>query len=158
VVLDGAVVSSSRIRELLQNGRVAKANRLLQHPYVLCGVLTYGEGRGARHGFATANLELGEDMLRLINGVYATEITVRGKTYTSISNFGVRPTFSGTIYRAETHIPGFSGDLHGEYAVLRVLDFMRTELKFSGAAALAAQIKKDISARSAFGKWEMTRL
>lgn len=155
VVLDGAPVSSSRIRELLQNGRVAEANRLLLHPYILCGKVVHGAGRGKRHGFATANLEVGENLLRLANGVYATEITIEGKTYPSLSNFGVSPTFEGTPYRAETHIPGFFGELHGRQVILKVIDFMRAEIKFKGPQALTAQISKDISERAAFGGWEV---
>lgn len=142
----GGVISSTRIRGCMEAGRLAEANRLLGHPYLLTGQAVPGDGRGQQLGFATMNLTLPEELLRPRAGVYASSVRLRGRTYRSITNFGTRPTFyQDGIYDCETHLFSYSGEpTYGETAVLALYAFLRPEQRFANADALVRQIAADI--------------
>jgi riboflavin kinase/FMN adenylyltransferase len=140
------VVSSTRIRRLVSEGRVDEAGALLGHHYFIDGTVTRGAGRGREMGFATANL-CTDNELPPPSGVYATMTTIDGVVHPSITNIGLRPTF-GDVDRPtiETHIFDFDRDLYGLEVRLSFLQRLRDERAFADVDALRAQIDADIRA------------
>src|SRR6476661_755136 len=102
------VVSSTRIRRLVQEGRVDEAGALLGHHYFVDGVVTRGAGRGRGIGFPTANLATANELIPP-HGVYATTLTIDGIVHAGITNIGMRPTFGETVATIETHLLRYSG-------------------------------------------------
>ena len=141
--LDGSRISSTRIRELLEQGDLAGANRLLGHPHVLTGTVVTGKQVGRTIGFPTANLELPSGVLAPRFGVYACQVSVDGKTYAALTNIGTRPTVNGQGVNAECHLLDFAGDLYGKQLTIAFLSFLRPEKKFASLEDLRAQIAKD---------------
>lgn len=145
VRLRGKRISSSRIRELLGQGRVNFARRMLGRPYGVEGVVVKGNQRGRTIGFPTANLRPHNRVVPK-NGVYATATLVDGVWRRSVTNVGVRPTFDdGTDISVESHILDFDGDLYGDVLRVRFLHRIRDERKFSGIEELKAQIARDVA-------------
>ena len=142
-VLDGGRISSTRIRELLEAGDVAAANRLLGHAHILSGIVTEGQQLGRKLGFPTANLPLPEGVLIPKMGVYAAKVMAEGKTYAAIVNIGTRPTVDGQGVNAECHLIDFAGDLYGKEITVAFCQFIRPEKKFDSLDALKAQIAAD---------------
>ena len=145
------VVSSTRIRRLVSEGRVDEAGALLGHHYFIDGTVTRGAGRGREIGFPTANLATENELLPPA-GVYATTATVLGVVHPAITNIGMRPTF-GDVDRLtiETHIFDFSEDLYDSSIRLAFVQRMRDERAFPDVDALRAQIEADCrSARRLF--------
>jgi len=137
------VVSSTRIRRLVTEGRVDEAGALLGHQFCIDGVVVEGKRRGHEIGFPTANV-LTENELIPPNGVYATTVTLDGIVHPSISNIGVRPTFGdSTATTIEAHVLGYSGDLYGRQVRLGFVQRLRDERKFEDVDALRAQIDAD---------------
>jgi riboflavin kinase/FMN adenylyltransferase len=145
------VVSSTRIRRLLQEGRVDEAGALLGHHYFIDGVVARGAGRGRGLGFATANLQTENDLLPPA-GVYATTLSVDGLVLPSITNIGLRPTFGDVDHLVvETHVFDFDRDLYGQTLRLSFVQRLRDERTFPDVDALRAQIEADSrSARRLF--------
>lgn len=143
---DGAVYSSTRIREHLQAGEVAAAARLLGHEWEIEGRVEHGDKRGRTIGFPTANVELG-DYLRPRFGVYAVQAGIDQGDDTiwhgGVANIGRRPTVGGLIERMEVHLFDYADDLYGKHLRVRLLDFIRPEMKFENFEALKAQIAAD---------------
>jgi riboflavin kinase/FMN adenylyltransferase len=137
------VVSSTRIRRLIGEGRVDEAAALLGRHYLLDGTVTAGSGRGRLIGFPTANLDTQNELLPP-HGVYATLAILDDRIHPSISNVGVRPTFgpAGTPM-VETHIFDVNQDLYGRRLQLAFVQRLRDERPFADQAALAAQIDAD---------------
>src|SRR5690349_329148 len=107
------VVSSTRVRRLISEGRMDEAGALLGHPYYVDGTVVAGRRRGREIGFPTANLRTANELLPP-NGVYATTMTIDGVVRPGITNIGVRPTFGDTTQTTiETFVMGYSGDLYG---------------------------------------------
>lgn len=145
VVSDGENISSRRIRTLLKEGNITKANELLGENYVLSAVVADGNHLGRTIGFPTINQPLPEGRLVVRHGVYRTITHTGGKSYSSVTNVGVKPTVTGTRSPlAETHLIGFSGDLYGQRADVEFLGFVRPEQKFDSLGALKIQIEDDI--------------
>ena len=145
VVVDGNVVSSSRIRELLSEGDVEKANALLGYSYKIKRSVEDGNHIGRTIDFPTINQSFGEGQLIPAYGVYATETYIDGKRYSSVTNVGVKPTVEKNCKPlAETHIIGFSGDLYGREIEVGFKRFIRGEQKFASLDELKAQISEDI--------------
>ncbi|MBI3621188.1 MAG: bifunctional riboflavin kinase/FAD synthetase [Nitrospirae bacterium] len=167
VVINGQVVSSSAIRQMIERGEVAEAARLLGRPYLLLGEVISGRGRGEQLGFPTANLRQADQLLPA-DGVYAGWVTLaasrgaRRKTdrgslagtgagdgiYQGAINIGVRPTFHETERVVEVHLldyPG-SGALYGQALEVAFVARIREEQAFGSAAELKAQIVKDVAA------------
>lgn len=147
------VVSSTRIRRLLAEGRVDEAGALLGHHYFLDGVVARGAGRGRELGFPTANVATGNELVPP-SGVYATTITIDGIVHPSVTNIGMRPTF-GDVDRpvVETHIFDVDGDLYDTAVRLSFVQRLRDERAFPDVDALRAQIEADCrSARRLFGR------
>lgn len=147
VRLRGQRISSSKIREHLDAGRINMARRMLGRPYGVEGVIVRGNRRGHTIGFPTANLRPHNRVIPKY-GVYATATLVDGAWRRSITNIGVRPTFEETSEPSiESYIFDFDGDLYGDVLRVRFLHRIRDERKFNGIEELKAQIERD-SARA----------
>ena len=142
---NGIRISSTRIRELLEDGQLEQANRLLGHPHMLTGVVQTGKQLGRTIGFPTANLTFPEGVIVPKFGVYACNATFDGKVYAAITNVGSRPTVNGEGVTAEAHILDFDGDLYGKSVTLVFHKFLRPEKKFDSLEELKAQIAEDIA-------------
>jgi riboflavin kinase/FMN adenylyltransferase len=153
VRLRGQRVSSSRIRELLLDGRIDLARRMLGRPYGVEGVIIRGNRRGHSIGFPTANLKPHNRVIPKF-GVYATATLIEGTWRKSITNIGVRPTFEDTTEPSiESYIFDFDGDLYGDVLRVRFLHRIRDERKFSGVDELKGQIERDTqTARNYFSR------
>ena len=146
-VVDGAPVSSTRIRELLGAGRVADAARLLGRPYRLSGVVVAGEAIGRTLGVPTANLRLHEEKLVPGNGIYAVRVRLpreQGPRPGAMS-IGVRPTFGGQVRTLEVHVLDWCGELKGEDLEADFVDWLRPELKFESPEALRLAMESDLA-------------
>ncbi|OCT13772.1 riboflavin biosynthesis protein RibF [Paenibacillus pectinilyticus] len=143
--MNGEKVSSTRIREALQDGDLETATRLLGRPYSISGIVVDGAKRGRTLGFPTANLQLDESYVPPMNGVYAVKATVRGEVYQGVMNIGIKPTFeTGELKPSfEAHLFEFSEQIYGETVTVELIAFLRPERKFSSLDDLVAQIKLD---------------
>jgi riboflavin kinase / FMN adenylyltransferase len=137
------VVSSTRVRRLISEGRVDEAGALLGHHYSVDGPVVQGQKRGRQLGFPTANV-CPENELVPPTGVYATTVTIDGVAYPSMTNIGTRPTFeTGETMVIETHLLNFDKDLYGARLRLGFVQRLRDEKKFEGIDGLKAQIAAD---------------
>lgn len=144
VRLRGQRISSSRIRELLAEGRVNLARRMLGRPYGVEGRVVRGAQRGHTLGFPTANLRP-ENRVIPRGGVYVTATLIEGTWRRSITNIGTRPTFENDSAPAsvETYIMNWTGDLYGDVVRVRFLHRLRNERKFASIDELKQQIARD---------------
>lgn len=146
VLLDGAVVSSTRIRQILAAGDLPAAERLLGRPYRVVGTVVGGDRRGTALGYPTANLRVGPDRLLPRDGIYAALVEVNGARHAAAASLGVRPTFgSGLARRLEAFLLDYSGDLYGATVRLTFVKRLRDERRFDSPAALVAQIDQDVA-------------
>ncbi len=145
VKVGGVRVSSNRIRLCLQEGRLDEANRLLDRPYELLGLVAHGKHVGHQIGFPTANLSHVPQVLPK-NGVYACAVPIQGKLYRAAMNLGKRPTFQDDDHHrsAEVHVIGFHRPLYGRDLRVMLLKYLRPEKKFLSIKALTDQIKRDL--------------
>jgi riboflavin kinase/FMN adenylyltransferase len=137
------VVSSTRIRRLVAEGRVDEAGALLGHSYALAGTIVEGRRRGRELGFPTANLRTDNELIPP-HGVYATTLSVDGIVHAAITNVGVNPTFGdngGTTI--ETHVLNYNRELYGQRVQLGFVQRLRDERRFDDVDALRAQIEAD---------------
>lgn len=138
------IISASKIRELISQGNVRRANEMLGRVFSYERIVERGDALGRKLGFPTINQSFPEDFILPKFGVYASVTTLEGKKYPSVTNIGIRPTVGGTAVRSETCILGFSGDLYDKNAEVGLLDFLRGEMKFSSLEELSAAVKKDM--------------
>jgi riboflavin kinase/FMN adenylyltransferase len=137
------VVSSTRVRRLVAEGRMDEAGALLGHQFYVDGRVVQGAHRGRELGFPTANLETSNELLPP-NGVYATTVTIDGIVHPSITNVGLRPTFGDTTKTViEAYVLAYEGDLYGRQVRLGFVQRLRDERKFEDVDALRAQIEAD---------------
>lgn len=141
--MDGVRVSSTYIRQLLEQGEIAQANRFLGHPHVFTGQVVTGRGLGHTMDIPTANMLLPEGLVTPKLGVYACKTVVDGKGYLAVTNIGSRPTVGGHQVRAESWLLDFEGDLYGKQLTLVFCEFLRPEKKFSDMEELKAEILKN---------------
>lgn len=138
------VVSSTRIRRLVTEGRVDEAGALLGHHYAIDGVVVEGAKRGREIGFPTANLAIDNELLPP-HGVYATTVSIEGAIYPSVTNVGLRPTFGDQpATTVESHLIDRSMDLYGRAVRLAFVQRLRDERKFPDLEALQDQISADV--------------
>ena len=142
----GEIVSSTKIRRALLEGRIEKANNLLAKKYSLTGIVIQGAQRGKLLGFPTANIKL-EDENKLVpkRGVYVVSCRLESGYYYGIMNIGVRPTFekSDEVIK-EVHILNFSKKIYGKKIQVEFLRRLRDEKKYDSKEALVSQIKEDL--------------
>ena len=136
------VVSSTRIRHLLSEGRVDEAGALLGHHYFVDGTVVRGDGRGAALGCPTANLETSNELLPAY-GIYATLAIVDSVTHPAVTSVGLRPTIGDNRLTVETHLLDGGRDLYGRRMRVAFVKWLREERKYDGLEALAAQIALD---------------
>ena len=141
--MDGARISSTRIRSLIEAGEVEAANKLLGHAHVLTGTVVKGKQLGRTIGIPTANLLLPEGIVCPAFGVYACKAIVDGTQYLAVTNVGIRPTVSGEGVTVEPWLLDFDGDLYGKTLVLYFYSFLRPEMRFDSLDALAAEIRRN---------------
>jgi riboflavin kinase / FMN adenylyltransferase len=155
VTADGVLVSSTKVREMILEGRVAAVRRLLGRYFDLDGTVVTGKGRGRGIGFPTANVDT-QNELRPAPGVYAVRAALKevGPTWLpGAANIGVKPTFGGTEVTIEVHLLDFTGDLYGKQLRVQFLDRLRPEQRFGSVEELATQIKRDVeSARTVIAR------
>lgn len=138
-------ISSTGIRELISEGRVAEARKLLGRHYQIRGTVMRGRDRGGRLlGFPTANINL-YDELSPKTGVYAVAIECKGSKYNGVANIGYSPTFDDSIFTVEAHILDFNDDIYGQKIRVNFIKRLRDEKKFLNISELSDQIKKDIN-------------
>ncbi len=139
------LVSSTKIRELVAEGRMRDVHQLLGRYYQIRGEVQRGKQRGRSVvGFPTANLQILEEDLCPKRGVYVTQVVYDGRCYGGVSNIGYNPTFGENRLVAETHIFDFDDDIYGKPIRINLLQHLRGEKKFNGPEELSSQIKKDI--------------
>lgn len=138
-------ISSSDIRNALQDGDVGSAAAMLGRYWSVAGEVVAGQKLGRTLGFPTANMTLGE-LIEPRRGVYAVDATIDGVVMPAVANFGRRPTVGASAPLLETHVFGFDGDLYGKVIDVAFVDFIRDERKFDGLEALKAQIAADCQA------------
>ncbi len=151
VVVDEGDVNSTRIRQVLAEGRVAEAAAMLGRPYTVRGRVALGDQRGRTLGFPTANLDPENEVLPGA-GVYAGRLRLldegdppRGTIFAAVTNVGTRPTFrAGGEVLAEAHLLDFHGDLYGRRVELSFLACLRAERRFPSVDELRAQIASDV--------------
>jgi riboflavin kinase / FMN adenylyltransferase len=145
VTYEGEVVSSSRIRGLLNNGSVEKANKMLILPYRLKGEVIKGKQLGRTLGFPTANLKYDTNFQSLSTGVYFTVIEYDSSLYKGITSVGFNPTIEpvGDSIKIETYILDFDKYIYGEVISVYFVSRMRSEVKFNSLEELTSQLKKD---------------
>ncbi len=141
--LCGIRISSTHIRTLLEQGKLAEAAAFSGHPHVLSGVVVPGKHLGRTIGVPTANLVYPESLLKLPHGVYVCHAEVEGMRYAAVTNIGTRPTVSGEGVTVESWLLDFSGDLYGEKLILTFYEFLRPEEKFENLSALKKRIEND---------------
>jgi len=145
VSLDGEVVSSTRIREIIRGRNLDAASQMLGRPYVISGKVVEGDQLGQKIGFPTANLDVG-DLVLPANGVYAGCTRWKKQFYRVALNIGFRPTVAAgkPERRVEAHLLDFKGDLYGEELVVELGEKLREEKKFNSFTELKKQIQQDI--------------
>lgn len=138
------VVSSTRIRRLVSEGRVDEAGALLGHHYAIEGTVVEGAKRGRELGFPTANLASRNELIPP-HGVYATAVWIDGRLHASVTNVGQRPTFGDQLATTiEVHVLRLDRNLYGRMLKLAFVQRLRDERKFPDLAALQEQIAADV--------------
>ncbi len=138
-------VSSSRIRQALEDGSVTLATQLLGRPYDLNGVVVQGDQRGRELGFPTANVVVPTDKYLPRDGVYSCWVWIPGveNQQAAVMNIGNRPTFAGLQRTIEVHVLNWCGDLYDLRLRIQLMGFIRPERKFDSLSALVSQIQED---------------
>jgi riboflavin kinase/FMN adenylyltransferase len=143
VLFEGEVVSSSRIRNLLKNGEIEKANQLLNKYFYITGTVVKGFQRGRTIGFPTANLDIPTTKVIPKIGVYRGYCEYGGIYYRAMINIGYNPTFNNQLLSVEAHVLDFDKNIYGEQVRFLFVDRLRDEKKFSGIEELKEQLQKD---------------
>ncbi|TKJ29086.1 riboflavin biosynthesis protein RibF [bacterium (candidate division B38) B3_B38] len=151
VYIGNRPVDSTRIRELIREGRVEEASLLLGREYMVDGRVTRGVRRGESIGYPTANIQPENELLPGF-GIYITRCLLRGNLLPSVTSLGVRPTFGENIPTLETHILNFSQEIYGEPIRLCFIKRIRDEMKFPHPDSLREQIRRDVEAATEYFK------
>jgi riboflavin kinase / FMN adenylyltransferase len=138
-------ISSTHIRELVMDGRMDEAKRMLGRNYQIRGTVASGRNRGGRLlGFPTANINL-QDELCPKQGIYAVTVEHGGQTYKGVANIGYSPTFNDHLFTVEVHILDFNRSIYNDPIRVNFIKRLRDEIKFKSIDDLAAQIHKDVA-------------
>ena len=145
VKINGAVISSTAIRQALEKGDLERAAEMLGREYTILGTVTRGDNLGKKIGFPTANLSAHSEQFPP-NGVYAAEAKIDNQLHRGVINLGTRPTVSGGKSERvlEIHLFDFDRDIYGRDVEVRFLKFLRSEKKFENLEALVQQIRQDV--------------
>ena len=145
VSADNKPITATRIRLLLESGKVKDAAQLLGRPYRLRGGVVKGRGEGADLGFATANLHVDEMERVLGDGVYAAYAEVDGEVFKSAVSVGVAPTFENATANIEAHLLDFEGDLVGKELSLDFIEYLRPMMRFATIEELVCTVNGNIA-------------
>ena len=137
-------ISSTYIREELDQGHIEEVNQLLGYPYFTKGEIVHGRQLGRTIGIPTANLIPPSEKKLPPNGVYITESMIQGKTYQGITNVGYKPTVKENFLGVETYLFSCNADLYGQEAEVKFYRYLRPEIKFASLEELKNQMMKDI--------------
>lgn len=142
--IDDANVSSTKIRNALQEGDIQTANRYLGYAYGFSGIVVHGEKLGRKLGYPTANIQI-DDPLKLCpaTGVYFVRFFVRKKAYYGMMNIGTKPTVGTFGIGAEVYVFHFDDDIYDEYVSVEILEYLREEKKFDSLETLIKAIDGD---------------
>ena len=143
VQLNGRMVSSTRIRGLIEAGDLELTNEYLGRPFSFGGRVIHGDQRGRTIGFPTANLAIPDKRAMLPNGAYGVYVIIDGEQFKGIANVGNNPTFAGCNRRLEVHVLDFTGNLYNKPVTVQFVKKLRDEKKFSGIEALVKQLHAD---------------
>ena len=144
VQMDGAPISSTRIRAAIAEGDMEEATRLLGRPYMLCGVVQHGKKLGRKHDFPTANMPWPAHKAMPPKGVYAALCDVNGEQYMAAVNIGSHPTAPGGERTIEANLLDYEGgDLYGKHMRLSLCSFIRPERKFDSMEALREEVMRN---------------
>ena len=147
IQINDTVVSSTLIRNLINDGQVLAAQDFLGRPYEVTGAVIHGHGRGARLlGFPTANIAIDNGLLVPAAGIYAVRVELQGQIYPAVANIGTCPTFDNQELSLEVYLLDFDRDIYGERLAVQFVQRLRDERRFNDLPALVAQIKKDVAA------------
>jgi len=151
ILLQGVRISSSRIRQLVQEGRVDEVKPMMGRYHFVSGRVVTGHRRGRELGFPTANISSPTEVIPL-DGIYASLIQIKNKQWLSVSNIGVNPTFGDGPKTIESFIFDFDGDIYGESVKLSFVKRIREERKFVMVKDLVAQMHEDVNRAKAIFK------
>lgn len=143
IVDEGIKISSTRIRQLVTNGEIEKANQLLGYTYSTRGIVVHGDARGRTIGFPTANLAMTDRTFLPDDGVYVTDVKIDGQLYRSMTSIGKNITFGGTELRIEANIFDFNQEIYGESVEIFWLARIREMIKFTSIDDLIRQLESD---------------
>ena len=138
-------ISSSRIRQCLQNGEIEQANSMLGYPFTFKSTVLHGDARGRTVGYPTANQRLPEGLIVPRYGVYESRAEVDGVLYRAFTNIGIRPSWRLEEPLCETHIFDYNGDLYGKTVRVELIKYIREEKHFSSVEKLKEQLNQDKS-------------
>lgn len=138
------VVSSTRIRNYIREGKIQDANELLGRHYSISGEVVDGNKMGRKLGFPTANLKIKDNYIIPKVGIYESNIIVHNKSYRGATSIGTNPTFKNDELKIENHILDFKGDIYGEVIEVRFIRYLRDEIKFDNIEDLKKQINNDV--------------
>ncbi|MGA1875668.1 MAG: bifunctional riboflavin kinase/FAD synthetase [bacterium] len=144
VRIAGEKVSSTAIRNYIQQGDLEKASLFLGRPYTLSGTVVHGSGRGKSLGYPTANIYAGSKLIPKF-GVYLVRIHIQGRIYNGLANIGQKPTFGGSPPGVEVYIFDFQSDLYQQRLEIELMRRIRDEILFPDKGCLTRQIKSDVS-------------
>jgi len=143
--LEGQIVSSTRVRELIAQGEIDEATRLLGRSPSVRGRVIEGDRRGRALGFPTANLAIAERRLIPADGIYAVRVRIGDAWFGGAANIGTRPTFDKGQRLVEVYVLDFDGDLYDQVIEVQFVKRLRAELKFENVNALVEQMKRDVA-------------
>ncbi|MBM4288470.1 MAG: riboflavin biosynthesis protein RibF [Deltaproteobacteria bacterium] len=146
IQINGVIVSSTLIRDLIRDGLVAAAREYLGRPYEVTGDVIPGHGRGARLlGFPTANIRSDNELLPA-SGIYAVQTELQGSILPGVANVGTCPTFGNKELSLEVYLLDFDQDIYGQRLGVHFIQRLRDERRFSDLTGLVAQIERDVAA------------
>jgi len=151
--LEDVTVSSTKIRNALDNGKVALANSFLGYNYFITGTVVKGKGLGRTIDFPTANIHIKESYKLIPNdGVYVVKSKIKDKTVYGMMNIGTNPTVGGKTRSIEVHFLNYNKDLYNEDLKIEFLKRLRSEQNFKNLEALKTQLRKDKNSALAYIK------
>jgi len=151
LIEEGEPVNSTRIRRLITEGNVEHAGRFLGRPYKLSGIVVRGFGRGRMMNYPTANVRLeNTDKLVVADGLYICEVEIHNRVYEGMLSVGYRPTFPEQKYAIEVHIINFNKNIYGESLNIKILKFLREQIKFNSTEDLISQMNRDYNETLSF--------
>ncbi|EQK42083.1 riboflavin biosynthesis protein RibF [[Clostridium] bifermentans ATCC 638] len=145
IKIKGRRVSSSYIRNLINDGNVSEIKDFLGRNYFLEGEVIHARKIGRTIGFPTANLKAEDKLIIPKNGIYAVKVYIKNKVYYGATNIGYNPTVNGKVLSIETNIIDFDEEIYGEIIKVEFLDRIRDEKKFNSLDELKSQLRKDVN-------------